>query len=441
MLTSARSFNGPACLMGMFLLTFTLTLQHRSFAIPIEPQVQQADEAATLGKVRALVRQLESDELAKRDEAETELIKLGQVALRLLPTITPQTSGELKIRLQRIRKELESETAESFFEPSKVNLQGTMKLNEVLAKIKEQTGNLVKLEGGDAAGNVDVTVDWKDTKFFEAIDDLIIERSLRLVAFASTESELVLAPANEAEMPSPDILGPFRLDVSGVESQRTFGTQLDGLTRVSMVFSWEPRLEPVFMKIPMSSVVAKIGDKEIRATNPNAAPEIRLNIGGSSAQVDLQLPRIDRETLELKSLSGEFVVSVPSEKYKYEFKKFGSGKKQTHRHGDVGVTLEGMQRNGKVYEMRLFVEFGDSQGALDSYRGWILSNHAYILDANDKQLENVGYQTYGAGDNGVGVSYMFQLNGDLDSYRLIYESPSSIQRQTIKYELKDIPLP
>ncbi len=430
----------PAYLMGLLLVASALNQQH--FAIAKEPKNQQADDAATLGKVRALIRQLESDELAKRDEAETELIKLGPVALKLLPTITPQTSGELKIRLQRIRKELESVNTETFFEASKVTLQGTMKLSEVLSKLKEQTGNVVKLQGGEAAGDVDVTIDWKDTPFFEAIDDLIIERSLRLVAFASTESELVLAPANEAEMPSPHITGPFRLDVSGVESQRTFGTQLDGITRLSMVFSWEPRLDPVFMQIPMKTVLAKTADgKEIRASNPNAAPEIRLNIGGSSAQVDVQMQRIGREIQELQSISGQLVISVPSEKYKYEFKKFGNGKKQSQRHGDVGVTLEGMQRNGKVYEMRLFVEFGDSQGALDSYRGWILSNHAYILDSNDKQLENVGYQTYGAGDNGIGVSYMFQLNSDLDNYRLIYESPSSIRRQTINYELKDIPLP
>lgn len=440
MLTTAKIIWVPASVIG--LLLGGSTFNHQSTAIAAETPVQQDDEAATIAKVRALLRQLESDELEKRDMAETELIKLGQPALRLLPTITPQTSGELKIRLQRIRKELESSKVETFFEASTVNLQGTMKLGEVLNKMKEQTGNAIKLQSGDAAGNVEVTVDWKDTPFFEAVDDLIIQRSLRLVPFASTNAELVLATANEAEMPSPHITGPFRVDVSGVECARTFGTQLDGVTRLSFVFSWEPRLDPVFMQIPMNTVLAKTSDgKELRASNPNAAPEIRLNIGGSSAQVDIQTERIDRKIQQLDSITGQLVISVPGEKHQYEFKKFGSGKKQTQRHGDVGVTLEGMQRNGKVYEMRLFVEFGDSQGALDSFRGWILSNHAYILDANDKQLENVGYQTYGAGDNGVGVSYMFQLNGDLDAYRLIYESPSSMRKQTISYELKDIPLP
>ncbi len=427
----------------LVLNTFSLALVNSTCAQePAAKTTTDEEDPATLTRIRSLIRQLEANELDKRDEAETELVKLGALSLKFLPSVTPQTSGELKVRLQRIRKELESAKSETHFEASKVTLQGTMKLNEVFAKIQEQTGNAIQIQGGEAAGQADVTVDWKETPFWDAIDDLIIEKSLRLVAFATTENILMLAPANESEMPSPFISGPFRLDVNGVECQRTFGTQLEGLTRVSYIFSWEPRLDPVFMQIPMNTVKAKTADgKEILPTNPNAAPEIRLNIGGSSAQVDVSMLRLDRKEEEIASIQGQLIISIPGERHQYEFKKFGTGKKQSQRFGDVGVTLEGAKRNGRVYEMRLFVEFGDSQGALDSYRGWILSNRAYILDAKDKQLENVGFQTYGASDNGIGVSYMFQLNEDPDNYRLIYESPSSIRKQTINYELKNIPLP
>jgi hypothetical protein len=155
----------------------------------------------------------------------------------------------------------------------------------------------------------------------------------------------------------------------------------------------------------------------------------------------LQLNRIDRKHQQLESIKGQLIISVPGERHQYEFKKLGTGKRQSERFGDVAVTLEGARQNGRVYEMRLFVEFGDSKGVLESFRGWILSNRAYILDTNDKRLENVGFQSYGANDRGVGVSYMFQLNNDPDTYKLIYESPSTIRRQTIEYELKNIPLP
>ncbi len=87
------------------------------------------------------------------------------------------------------------------------------------------------------------------------------------------------------------------------------------------------------------------------------------------------------------------------------------------------------------------VEFGEAQGALESFRGWILSNEAYLLDANEKRLENVGLNTYAIRPNGVGIAYLFQINANPDDYKLIYESPAAISKQTIAYELKDIELP
>jgi hypothetical protein len=164
-------------------------------------------------------------------------------------------------------------------------------------------------------------------------------------------------------------------------------------------------------------------------------------VGGSSAQIEIQMQRPDRQAPKLKSMEGQFVISVPGELHEYRFEKFGGGGRQTQKYGDVSVRLEGSRRNGPVYEMRLFVEFGDAAGALDSFRGWVMSNRAYLLDAQGGRLENVGFQTYAASSNGVGISYLFQINQDPNSYQLVYESPSSITRQTIQFRLEDIPLP
>jgi hypothetical protein len=261
------------------------------------------------------------------------------------------------------------------------------------------------------------------------------------VAFGSTSSELSLATGSGPAPPAAFTSGPFRLDVAGVQVEQIFGSRLEGFARISLLFSWEPRLEPIFLQMPMQDVTGTFAQGQIAAVNPQASPEVRLNIGGATAQLDVQLTRPQREAAKIDQLQGRLVVSVPGKKHKYEFKKFGSGRKQTEKYGDVKVTLEGSRRNGPVYEIRMFVEFTDAQGALESFRGWIVSNQAYLLDASDSRIENVGFQTYAASDNGVGVSYLFQINEDPDSYKLIYESPTSMSRQTINYILKDIPLP
>ena len=195
------------------------------------------------------------------------------------------------------------------------------------------------------------------------------------------------------------------------------------------------------MQIPMAKVEAKSKDNQLSSVNPQAAPEIALNYGGTSTQIDIQIERPSRDVTTLESLKGEFVIAVPSGSHKYIFKKFGNGARQSEDYGDVTVTLEGARRNGAVYEMRILVKFGNAQGALDSFRGWILSNEAYLLDPKEVKSENVGLQTYAVTPNAVGIAYLFQINGNPDDYQLVYESPGAITKQTVAFELTDIPLP
>ena len=61
--------------------------------------------------VLRLVKQLDDSQLVKREAAEKELIALGADALTLLPAVTKQTPAEVKDRLARIRRALESAAA------------------------------------------------------------------------------------------------------------------------------------------------------------------------------------------------------------------------------------------------------------------------------------------------------------------------------------------
>ncbi len=86
-------------------------------------------------------------------------------------------------------------------------------------------------------------------------------------------------------------------------------------------------------------------------------------------------------------------MAVPSEKHKYVFEKFGNGKRQTEKFGEVTVTMENARRNGKTFEIRMLAE-SKPHKALESYRSWMTSNRAYLLDAKQNRLENAGFSTY-----------------------------------------------
>ncbi len=409
------------------------------------PAAQEGTPEVTLENVRKILRQLEANQLQQRDQAEKQLVELGVGVLPFLPEVNARTSGEMKVRLQRIRQALQQSDMETFFEASRVTLQGKMKLTEAIEKISEQTGNTIQLQGEDAMTGVDVELDVEDEDFWVAMERIMSHANLRINAFGSTEGDLVLAaggPDASEEKPLPFSTGPFRVDVISVQSSLPFNSPIGGQLDLSFQVTWEPRMKPVFMQIPMESVEATLPDGDsLSATNPQAAPEIALNLGGCSTQVDLQLQRPARSEDRIDKLTGEFVIAVPSDRHQYVFEKFGSGARQSEKFGDVTVTLEGARRNGAVYEMRVLVEFGNAQGALDSFRGWILSNEAYLLDAKEARLENVGLQTYAVTQNAVGIAYLFQINGDPNDHKLIYESPGVITKQKVAYELENIELP
>ncbi len=423
----------------------TCTLHSQENAAEIQDSGETKQESFTdgvqLADVRSALRQLESDQAQERDQAEKQLVEMGPGVLPLLPQITPRTSGELKGRLQRIRQSLQKVNIEAYFEASTVTLSGTIALSEALAKIEQQTQNKIELQNAEGLSSTTVQVEATDEPFWSVMNQIMQQAKLRINAFGTTEDKLVLSPGASGATEAFQT-GPFQVQAISVQTRRMFNSPLDGQLDLSFQLAWEPRLKPVFLEIPMATVKATTSDgNALAASNEQAVLEVPLNLGGCTTQIDLQLARPDRSVAKLASLTGELVVAVPGERHEYIFAKFGNGARQTEKFGEVTVTLEGARRNGAVYEMRILASFGDAQGALESFRGWILSNQAYLLDANGKKMENVGLQTYAITPNAVGIAYLFQINADPDSFKLVYESPSTITKQRISYELKDIELP
>ena len=401
------------------------------------------EDHVNLAEVRRTLRQLDSDELTQRDAAEKHLIELGPGVLPFLPEISSQTSGEMKIRLQRIRDQLQKSNIKTYFEPSLISLSGKMKVADAIAEIAKQSGNKISFENAEAAPQMEIELAADKQPFWEVMQKLLSKAGLRINAFSSMEGMSLVPGYGESKLtqPQPSIDGPFHVGVLSTQTSLLFASRLDGQLDVSLQVSWEPRLKPVYIQLPMSKMKVVTAEGELAATNPEAAPEIPLNSAGCSAQIDLQFARPPRSAAKIDKLSGEFVVAVPSEKHKFVFEKFASGKRQSEKFGEVTVTLENARRNGSVYEMRILAEFKESQGALDSFRGWILSNRAYLLDQKQNRIENVGLQTYAVTPEAVGVAFLFQINGNPNDFTLVYESPGMITRQTVPFELTDIDLP
>jgi hypothetical protein len=102
--------------------------------------VAPQDLAPTVAK---LVRQLDAAEKVRREEAERQLLELGPAVLSHLPA--PDTgSAEVRLRIARVRTQLETRQGEQQVQASQVTISGkALPLAEVLpqSKSKQRTSS------------------------------------------------------------------------------------------------------------------------------------------------------------------------------------------------------------------------------------------------------------------------------------------------------------
>jgi hypothetical protein len=99
-----------ANMLATFLLVAGLACGQPAAAPPGQSPAKPTAESPVELKaaVGRLVRQLDDTQLARRESAEKELIGLGPAVVDLLPPVTRQMPAEVKERLARVRRTLES---------------------------------------------------------------------------------------------------------------------------------------------------------------------------------------------------------------------------------------------------------------------------------------------------------------------------------------------
>jgi hypothetical protein len=396
------------------------------------------DEVQT--EVRRLVRQLDDDALTNRQAAEKALIDLGPDVLQWLPSISPQTPAEVKERLGRIRTELESRAANRVAEPSYVTLEGQMSLDEVLAELQRATGNQVlgyETRGGQVAASFDKTLYW------DALDQILDQAGLTVDPYGGRPNTLVLkATSGQPRRSRAVYQGAFRFEPVRVESRRDLRNPAVNGARLTMEFSWEPRLSPISVRQVIAQVQV-LDDEGRNLLGPNSSgtmnPSIETGMSAIELVLPLQLP--SRRALRIATIQGELTVLVPGRVEAFEFDNLADARSVEQRQAGVTVILERFRKNVNLFEARVRVRFDDAAAALESHRGWIYNNKAYLKNADGMTVENIEMHETSRAANEIGIGYLFALDEDPSQYRFVYETPVLMLQIPVQYELSDVPLP
>jgi len=398
-----------------------------------------AKEAEDLpGRVAGLVRQLDDDRVATRQAAEAALLDLGPDALELLPAADAPLSAEVRERIARIRQQLQIQHARRALEASRVTLDGEMALAAALEALEKQTGNAFV---GYEDLQQRITVDVRQKPFWEALDQLLDQAHLRVDPFGSGGGlSVVDAPTPRAARVA--YAGLFRFEPTLVTAVRDLRDPSMASLRVRLLIMWESRTTPIFLSQPLSEVTAvdQAGEPiAVASTRGTLTASVESDLRFVEMELPFALP--DRSAQRIAALRGNLDVMLPGPVERFEFKGLADAREVEQRKAGVTVTFRETRANDETFEMQIYVAFADPGNALESHRGWIYRNNAYLVDADGNRVACGGQRVVSQEPDAVGMVYLFAVSRPLSDYSFVYETPSLVMRRSVPYELKDIDLP
>jgi hypothetical protein len=411
-------------------------------------QAETASDPSLQLQVRRLTRQLDSDRLAEREAAERALIVLGPAILDLLPTPTRNASAEVTVRLDRVRQTLQTAMAEAAAQPSRVTLRGEMPLSEALAALEQQTGNRIvdfRPQQRQQVTDPQVTAGFDATPFWRALDDLLDQAELAVYNFSGEQGSVAIVARSETEADRSDraaYAGLFRIEGVSIQATRDLRNTANRTLRLTIQVTWEPRVSPIVLQVPLADVRAVDGTGDpIRVDARLSRLEVPVEEAIPEVEITIPLEPSDRGVREIATLSGRLSALVPGRRESFVFDELEQARSVEKQRADVTVILDQVRKNVAVHEARVRVRFADAENALESHRGWIYRNDAYLVTSDGQRQDRIGMQTFRQTPNEVGIAFLFDGQLDLGDCQFVYETPATLVRMPVQYQLQGIPLP
>lgn len=426
---------------AMLITTLICLVSLTTIATAQDAGDKPVDEMKIAIKAAELQQKLADSSIETRDAAEAELIKLGVIALNYLDAVTDDSPPDTIERLGRIRKALETIVVEAAAKPTQITLKGNFSVKEATEKITKQSGNKIVLAEGLQTQEQKFDLEIENATFWEAMEIFETQTKLRANTFGGDAGELLLAPATNAVTVPTDSSGVFQASVLQVSARRNLENPELDYSGLRIRVRWEPRLAPITLAIPASSisVIDEFGDK---VTLPNPEANFSAAVQPEIPEVEFSIPigLVDRQIEKISKLEATLKAVMPGRSETFEFRKIGRlepGYKQSK--AGVSVTLNGIEKNEELYGLLVKYTFDQTGDALESHMSWIFENPFKLIDKDGKEYEPLAKESAGRNKNTAGIRYYFA--DDPSAMTLKCETPAAIVPTEVKILLKDIPLP
>jgi hypothetical protein len=401
--------------------------------------VEPATAPISKSDVLEWVDQLDAIKASDRSAAEKLLIEAGLQTLEFLPASRPEFSIEATERLSRVKAALMSLKAKSQSKTLRIQLGDVETLGEALEAISRAS----RIEFEHSANeSLAIQSSSAPLSFWHAVDLVLDQANLDINHYGGDRETLQLVTRKEgrqSRVNSAAYSGVYRIEPTSVSARRVFNQPEQSGLNLSMEITWQPGLTPIGLTIPIAQLSGRLDDGQpLKPQTSEQMIDIAANseLAFSEFYLPLELP-VDSPG-RIESLRGTIESLLPGKRHRFELSLIDVGAEQTV--DAMKVKLDRVQRNGPLYEVRFLVELDGADRALESHRQWIFQNPVYVQDAEGNRIENLGYELFRQTDSSVGMGYLFEID-DLESAKLVYESPTSVVRNKVDFVLHDIPLP
>lgn len=411
--------------------------------VQVGQQVGQLDDSerkVVAKRVEDLAKELDSNRTSDRDRAEKQLIELGEICLEFLPPISDDQSPELVMRLERIRSSLDTQESQDAFRASTVSLNGTMSGRDALEKISKLTANRFELGDSERLQKT-ITADFEDTPFWEAADEILDQLGLSLAGYDGAEFELLeTTPQSTLRISSATYCGPFRLEpIRMVKSSDLVSPWRSSLT-ITMLISWEPRLNPSLIKLDPSTLKF-VCDNGEQLELLDSTPLLVSPSGGSQAALDLEFRMPSQPVRSVLNWSCELEAVLPSPMATISFSDLSVAEGKSLVSGMLSVTVDSIRKNRSVREIALAVSIKSQNNDESDWESIATQQETVLFDSRGSKVENVGWSSESMSENQRVFTYLFDFPGEPEGYRLNFRAPASIKRGSLPFDGGEIPIP
>lgn len=417
----------------------------------LAPGVQAAQPAASVAPDR-LIRQLSAGSLQQRDDAAAALARLGPAALPAIEHALPTAHSEAAFRLPRIAAAIACTETRRGLLPTTVTLSvSEQPLTEVAAEIARQTGNRL-LVPADA---VPVSFSCQQEPFWDVAS--------RLAAAAGGQLTCVDRPPGLAidriENSSRSRLPAVTSDLLWIAVHRIDPLGPDGSAgiRLTLRLAWEPRLSPVMVRLPLSSVVAEAeAGTTIRQPHRTGVIEPFLTPDRCWVDLPIRLELPPSGSTVLTSLRGTVELWLPGFEHRFHLPLAASPPDppeaderpfSTHQLGNLTVRLDDWWQTstalGPQVTVRVTAQHETPSAAFDSHRGWLRDRIPELFLPDGTRFPATAHRVVRRSGRGLTLEATFASAGPLPAtgLHLGWQLPLGVSRLPIDFWLRQTPPP